>query len=611
MSRHALDAHVVLIIFAAIAAGCWPDAEPVSIVGPETLEVALHRASSGGRWQVDAIQVGGSYACAIDGEQDAYCWGLNDHGQLGDGTTTSRNVPTRVRVDQELVAIDALDSHTCALTGAGGAYCWGMNTDGQLGDGTSEDRHEPVRVAGDHEFVALAVGGSHTCALDAEGLAYCWGANSDGQLGDRSSEDSRVPSRVSGDRTFVAIEAWLTRTCAVEADGSGFCWGRDLDQELVFREPTAIPSSVRFESIVPGRARTCGLDNDGVAYCWGLNLSIFPPRQEPTPVEGGHRFVELSDNGDSCALDALGDIYCWEWADFEPQLVFAGGGFERISGGTGIDTEGPFATDNVCALDASGFAYCRGLNNSGQLGNGTSGFGTGSVAFTHVFLPAPPGAPGIVTDLAVTGVTASSLTAEWTQVDDGLGNPAWYRLKYAPSPLSWRTAAVACERTIRGDEVGARMSCVVDGLAPSSTYDFQLMSFRVEDGVWVDAAYSGVATSTTGSTMVDDLRVMERDDGETRVVWTQVDDGTGSPAWYRLKHDTEITRWRDATIACARTLEGDRIRAAMTCRFSSDMYEDDETFEIQLMSFRVVDGVWRDAVYSNLVVVPTEPFLAP
>jgi hypothetical protein len=161
---------------------------------------------------------------------------------------------------------------------------------------------------------------------------------------------------------------------------------------------------------------------------------------------------------------------------------------------------------------------------------------------------------------------------------------------------------------MRGDEIGAVMSCTVEGLDPDTQYDFQLAAFRSVSGRWVSSTLSGVVRGFTGTYVVDDLRVTERDFGWTSVVWTQVDDGTGNPARYRLKHASEISPWRQATTAC--TVVGTSVGSSISCGIRSrDFYAPEETFEIRLMSFRVENGLWQDARYSNLVVVEDEPFL--
>jgi hypothetical protein len=209
--------------------------------------------------------------------------------------------------------------------------------------------------------------------------------------------------------------------------------------------------------------------------------------------------------------------------------------------------------------------------------------------------------PGGVADLAITAATGSSVTLSWTQVEDGSGDPAWYRLKYAEAPIDWSQASIGCTPTLVGDAVGAEMSCTVEGLDPSSGYDFQLMSYRVVDGVWRDARYSNVVSGSTivGTATVSDLDVVAATESTVTLEWTQVDDGTGQPAWYRVRFaESSLEDWSSGSIGCTPTVEGDEIGASIRCTVEG--LTPDVDYAFQLMSFRLENGVWHDAHYSNV-----------
>jgi alpha-tubulin suppressor-like RCC1 family protein len=127
----------------------------------------------------------------------AYCWGRNDEGQVGDGTTAHRSTPAPVAAPAgvEFVVIDAGVWSTCAVARSGAAYCWGVNDDGQLGDGTTTGRTSPTLVAAPVgiAFATIDVGLRHTCALSVTGAAYCWGSNGQGRVGDGSVVDRYIP----------------------------------------------------------------------------------------------------------------------------------------------------------------------------------------------------------------------------------------------------------------------------------------------------------------------------------------------------------------------------------------------------------------------------------
>ena len=93
-----------------------------------------------------SVSAGVSFTCGVTIAGDAYCWGENSSGQLGDGTRTNRHTPGPVAGGLSFASVSAAFLHTCGLTAAGDAYCWGFNGDGQLGDGSTTDRLTPVRV---------------------------------------------------------------------------------------------------------------------------------------------------------------------------------------------------------------------------------------------------------------------------------------------------------------------------------------------------------------------------------------------------------------------------------------------------------------------------------
>lgn len=136
---------------------------------------------------VVSVTSGFAYSCAATGDGRAFCWGANDHGQLGDGTMTTSSVPVPVSGLTDVAMLSSGYDHACAALTTGGAMCWGSNGSGELGDGTTALSTVPVAVIsiGDaiHGAVQFAAGGEHTCAVSTISGVLCWGANAQGQVG--------------------------------------------------------------------------------------------------------------------------------------------------------------------------------------------------------------------------------------------------------------------------------------------------------------------------------------------------------------------------------------------------------------------------------------------
>jgi alpha-tubulin suppressor-like RCC1 family protein len=139
------------------------------------------------------ISAGFAHTCGILTSNAAVCWGENENGQLGNGSTTDAVAPIAVSGGFQFKAISAGYRHTCAITTAGAAYCWGDNALGQLGDGTTTDRFTPRAVSGGLTFMSISAGDTFSCGVTTAGVAYCWGDNEYGQLGSVAVAGSTVP----------------------------------------------------------------------------------------------------------------------------------------------------------------------------------------------------------------------------------------------------------------------------------------------------------------------------------------------------------------------------------------------------------------------------------
>jgi alpha-tubulin suppressor-like RCC1 family protein len=353
-----------------------------------------------------AVTSGYSHSCAITKVGAVKCWGYNDVGMLGDGTTAETPTPVDVSgLRSGIAAIAAGFGFTCAAAKAGGLKCWGYNGNGQFGNGTTTDSLIPVDASNLSGGVsAIAAGGDtgsyHVCALTNAGGAVCWGYNLNGQLGNGSTTKSTKPVNVSGLASGVrSIAAGDSHTCAVTKAGGVTCWGYNAHGQLgngTTRDsstPIAVPGLASgVIAVTAGSAYTCALTNAGGVKCWGVNdfgqLGNGSSTGSGTPVDVTGLTSDVlaiaAGPGHACALTTAGGVKCWGANDF----TGAANGSTRHGGGqlgdgsmiasnVPVDVSGlasgviAIAAGGVhaCALTKGGGVMCWGSTGHGELSN--------------------------------------------------------------------------------------------------------------------------------------------------------------------------------------------------------------------------------------------------
>jgi len=263
------------------------------------------------------VVAGVAHTCALTRSRGVRCWGYNGHDELGTGQSTDfRPTPVDVSgLSGGVAAISAGARHSCALTSAGGVKCWGVNYGGALGDGTTDRHGTPVDVVGLGSGVAaIAVGYDASCALTSGGGVKCWGSNFAGQVGDGTKDDRLKPVDVLG------------LSSGVSAIASGF--------------------------------KTCALMRAGTVKCWSGYTAL-----KAVDVPGLNGVIAITAGGPLCALTSSGGVKCWD-GDYGPTPVDIAGltsGVKAIASSDG----------HACALTSVGGVKCWGLNDHGQLGDGT------------------------------------------------------------------------------------------------------------------------------------------------------------------------------------------------------------------------------------------------
>jgi alpha-tubulin suppressor-like RCC1 family protein len=288
------------------------------------------QTGSGALTGVAHISAGLDATCAVKKDGTAWCWGYDQYGQIGDGTTGDVNhdrlIPTRVRRTNgpltRVADISAGEVSTCARTSDGAAWCWGDASSGEVGNGTYGDpvtnrqlvAVRVVRAGGPLTNVsAVSVGASFACARRTDGSAWCWGYAKYGEVGDGTTgrpapfNDRRKAVQVVQGKGFLTgvkdVQAGSFDGCARRSDATLRCWGNDADGEVGdgttgngqgvrLRAVEVVHGQGHFShvtSVATGDQFTCAARSDLTAWCWGRNangqlgIGVFDTNPHPEP----------------------------------------------------------------------------------------------------------------------------------------------------------------------------------------------------------------------------------------------------------------------------------------------------------------------------------------
>lgn len=230
---------------------------------------------------IAAVEMGSDLFLALSADGKVYAWGANNWGEVGDSTTTRRTTPVLINQssfnNKRVVAISAGYQHSMALTEDGQVWAWGTNGVGQLGDGTTQQRMVPTQVAGLANIKGIKGGNSFSLALKSDGTVWAWG----------DINSSTTPVQVSGLIGIRVIAAGDQHCMALGSDGKVRVWG--YISSVNYEVPQVVASLSDVTAIAAGTGRCLAKTNDGTFWAWGSNsdgaLGDGTTDNRSTPVE--------------------------------------------------------------------------------------------------------------------------------------------------------------------------------------------------------------------------------------------------------------------------------------------------------------------------------------
>jgi len=365
-----------------------------------------------GKQCIAQIAAGTTHTCALRSDGAVFCWGFNEDGEVGDGTTNDANKPTQVKglpSDHKAVQIGTAEYHTCALLDDNTVWCWGINDALNLGQCNGDQlpsSSAPVRVPkwapntqqpasptcnANAPFTAtqIALGGEHACAIGTDGSLYCWGENQTGAQGGQAGQDPKVFDDVPGPLavTFdgaVSVACGDEYSCVKKDENSVWCFGGNALNELgdgttnASFAPINVSGLSDAKDLVLDDETPCVLTRTNALFCWGngttgiFGTDLNDNVSKATRIMSAAKAFGGGTSETICATQSDGTLQCFGAND---------------TGQCGIGTSEPNVTaptdakltsvttaalgaDHTCAVTTDGALWCWGADDHGQLGDG-------------------------------------------------------------------------------------------------------------------------------------------------------------------------------------------------------------------------------------------------
>lgn len=352
------------------------------------------------------ISAGVLHSCGIKMDNSLWCWGHNQYGQIGDGTTTTRLTPVPVSGGGQWLDVTARGgmyhsppnywASTCGIKLDGSLHCWGNNEFNGLGraGGSAGNASVPTPVSFGGTWKRIHGGYNMACGIRSDDRLFCWGDDVFRQLGDGATLSTGYTAReVSGGGTWkmMDVDPWYNRhACGIKSDDTLWCWGQGASGRLGNGSnanqgvPTAVTTTgvTTWKSVSTGYDATCGIKTDDTLWCWGSNnqgqlargfFSAYEPLPAQINTTNGATWKSLSlGDGSSCGIRTDDTLWCWGYgmegnhgngiisSQTVPVPVSGNRLWKQVS-----------ADWSVCGIQFDDTLWCWAENYFGSVGNNT------------------------------------------------------------------------------------------------------------------------------------------------------------------------------------------------------------------------------------------------
>jgi len=345
-------------------------------------------------WQT--VSAGYTHSVGIKTDGTLWAWGDNGYGQLGDGTTTSKNAPTQIGSANNWESISASGGFTVAIKADGTLWAWGNNSFGQLGDGTTTNRTTPTQIGTATNWNSVTTGEGFALAVKDNGTLWSWGYNDLGQLGDGSTTNKVVPTQVGTATNWQSTAAGSGFSLAIKTNGTLWAWGSNLYGQLGngtttnLSVPTQIGTENDWANVAAGYYHSVGRKSNGILMTWGNN--VYGQLGDGTYI---NRSTPVGVYDQVLSIDA-GWNYTVATSTFGNMLITGQNVYGQLGDGTIENRNWVSATNSndhlqisagafhTLSLHTDGSLKVCGLNGQGRLGDGTT---TDRIILTSIACP--------------------------------------------------------------------------------------------------------------------------------------------------------------------------------------------------------------------------------